>query len=84
MFSTLPARIIEIDSKGLVARADAIGRILLANLTFVPDAALGDIVLIHAGFAVAIMDRDEALKTWPLLEEIDNYFDNHGGAGEII
>jgi hydrogenase expression/formation protein HypC len=39
----------------------------------VPDAKLGDIVLIHAGFAIAVLDEEEAKKIWVLLEELDNF-----------
>ena len=34
-----------------------------ANLAYVPEARLGDYVLVHAGFAIAIVDEIEALKT---------------------
>ncbi|CAG0911402.1 unnamed protein product [Cyprideis torosa] len=31
-----------------------------ANLAFVPEAAVGDYVLVHAGFAISRLDADEA------------------------
>jgi hydrogenase expression/formation protein HypC len=59
--------------KGDDAVADAIGNRIEAKITLVPDVKLGDIVLIHAGFAIAIVDEDEAKKTWQLLADLDNF-----------
>lgn len=71
MCLAVPARIIEL--KGDDAVADAIGNRIEAKTTLVPDAKLGDIVLIHAGFAIAVVDEDEAKKTWQLLADLDNF-----------
>jgi len=71
MCLAVPARIIEM--KGDDAVADAIGNRIEAKTTLVPQVKLGDIVLIHAGFAIAIIDEDEAKKTWQLLADLDNF-----------
>jgi hydrogenase expression/formation protein HypC len=71
MCLAVPARIIEI--KGDDAIADAIGNHIEAKTTLVPQVKLGDIVLIHAGFAIAVIDEDEAKKTWQLLADLDNF-----------
>ncbi|PKL47355.1 MAG: HypC/HybG/HupF family hydrogenase formation chaperone [Planctomycetes bacterium HGW-Planctomycetes-1] len=71
MCLAVPARIIEM--KGDDAVADAIGNRIEAKTTLVPNAKLGDIVLIHAGFAIAVVDEDEAKKTWQLLADLDNF-----------
>ncbi len=39
-------------------------------LEYVREAQLGDFVLVHVGFAIARIDRDEAARTWALLEEL--------------
>lgn len=36
-----------------------------------PDAGVGDFVLVHVGFAIARIDREEAARTWAALEELD-------------
>jgi hydrogenase expression/formation protein HypC len=36
----------------------------------VPQAAVGDYVIIHAGFAVSILDEQEALASLALFEEL--------------
>jgi hydrogenase expression/formation protein HypC len=39
-------------------------------LEYQPDAVPGDFVLVHVGFAIARIDRDEAARAWKVLEEI--------------
>jgi len=34
-----------------------------ASLAFVPEAKVGDYVLVHAGFAISVVDEDEAAQT---------------------
>ncbi len=35
-----------------------------------PDAAVGDFVLVHVGFAIARLDREEAARTWDALRAL--------------
>jgi hydrogenase expression/formation protein HypC len=35
-----------------------------------PDAGVGDFVLVHVGFAIAKLDREEAARTYELLAEL--------------
>jgi hydrogenase expression/formation protein HypC len=35
-----------------------------------PDAGVGDFVLVHVGFAIARIDREEAARAWDVLETI--------------
>jgi hydrogenase expression/formation protein HypC len=46
-----------------------------AKTTLLPEAKLGDLVLIHAGFAISLVDEEEAKKTWQLLAEIYEFDD---------
>jgi hydrogenase expression/formation protein HypC len=39
-------------------------------LAYVPEAAVGDYVVVHAGFAISIVDADTAARTLELIEEI--------------
>jgi hydrogenase expression/formation protein HypC len=36
----------------------------------VPEAQVGDYVIVHVGFALNILDEDEAQETWRLLREL--------------
>lgn len=40
-------------------------------LEAVPDAAVGDYVIVHAGFAISTLTNDEAQETFDLLDQID-------------
>jgi hydrogenase expression/formation protein HypC len=46
-------------------------------LSCVPEAAIGDYVLVHVGFAIARLDAAEAARTFAILEEL-------AGAEEIL
>jgi hydrogenase expression/formation protein HypC len=52
------------------------GRILFggiarqACLDFVPEAKEGDYVLVHVGFAISVVDKEEAERTYALLESM--------------
>lgn len=39
-------------------------------LDLVPEALVGDYVLVHVGFAMSIVDREEAERTYALLESL--------------
>jgi hydrogenase expression/formation protein HypC len=39
-------------------------------LAYVPEVRVGDHVVVHVGFAISIVDEDEAARTWALLEEL--------------
>lgn len=41
-----------------------------AYLDFVPEAAVGDFVIVHVGFAISKVDADEAQRTYDLLEKL--------------
>jgi len=41
------------------------------NLSFLPEARIGDYVLVHAGFAINAIDEEEAGKIFEYLREID-------------
>jgi hydrogenase expression/formation protein HypC len=71
MCLAIPARIVEL--KGDNAVVDAMGNRYRAKTTLLPEAKLGDLVLVHAGFAISLVDEEEAKKTWQLIAEIDEF-----------
>jgi len=73
MCLAIPARIVELEQD--VAVVDAMGNRYKAKTTLLPEAKLGDLVLIHAGFAISLVDEEEAKKTWQLIAEIDEFDD---------
>jgi len=73
MCLAIPARIVELEKDNAVV--DAMGNRYRAKTTLLPEAKLGDLVLIHAGFAISTVDEEDAKETWQLLAEIAD-FDN--------
>jgi hydrogenase expression/formation protein HypC len=73
MCLAIPARIVEL--QGDKAVVDAMGNQFRARTTLLPQVKLGDLVLIHAGFAISMIDEEEAKKTWQLIAEIDEFKD---------
>jgi len=71
MCLAIPARIIEL--KGDNAVVDAMGNQFKAKTTLLAEVKEGDLVLVHAGFAISLVDETEAKETWKLIEEINEY-----------
>ena len=68
MCLAVPARIIELEADKAVV--DAMGNRFKANTFLLENVKIGDIVLVHAGFAIATVDEAEARETWALFDEI--------------
>ncbi len=45
------------------------------NLAFVPAAQVGDFVIVHVGFAISIVDEQEAARTFEYLRSMDELSD---------
>jgi len=41
------------------------------SLVYVPEAQVGDYVIVHVGFAISILDEDEAQKVFEQLKQLD-------------
>jgi hydrogenase expression/formation protein HypC len=68
----IPGEIVEVGERnGLrVGRVQFGGVFRDVCLEYAPDAVPGDFVLVHVGFAIAKLDRDEAARALRLLEEL--------------
>ena len=73
MCLAIPARIVELEGDRAVV--DAMGNRWRAKTTLLPEAKIGDLVLIHAGFAISLVNEEEAKETWELLAQIDNFIE---------
>ncbi len=69
----IPGRIVEVfETGGLhMARVQFGGITREACLEYQPDAAVGDYVVVHVGFAISKLDEEEARRTYELLAEMD-------------
>jgi hydrogenase expression/formation protein HypC len=66
----IPAQLVALGPDGL-ATAEVSGVRREVSTALVPEAALGDWVLVHVGFALHTIDEAEAERTLALLEEIE-------------
>jgi hydrogenase expression/formation protein HypC len=70
MCLSIPAKILSIE--GTTAKASVGGAIVNASLHLVDDAAVGDYILIHTGFALQKISEEEALETIRMIKDLQN------------
>jgi hydrogenase expression/formation protein HypC len=68
MCLAVPAHIVEASENEAVV--DLQGNRMRVSTVLTPEAALGDWVLVHAGFAITRIEEREALETWDYLRQI--------------
>ena len=68
MCLAVPAKVIAID--GAVGRVERAGIEREVSLMLLPEEKVGDYVLVHAGFAMQIVDETDADETDALLAEM--------------
>lgn len=68
MCLAVPMRIEEIN--GTRAKCDSGGNLIEVELSFAPEAKVGDYVIVHAGFAIKVMDAEEANETIALINDV--------------
>jgi hydrogenase expression/formation protein HypC len=68
----IPGKVLEIQEAGPLrsARVQFGGIVRQVSLNFVPEAGLGDYVMVHVGFAISRIDASEAERTYKILEEM--------------
>lgn len=75
MCLSIPGKLIAITSQ--LDETFRVGKVLFdgvikeVSLTLVPEANVGDYVLVHVGAAISTIDEDEAKKTFELLKQLD-------------
>ena len=74
MCLAVPGKIVEVTQSpddpitGRVAVVDMQGSRIETSLAMTPEAGEGDWVLVHAGFALSVLDEAEAKETWETLK----------------
>ncbi|MBU2527382.1 MAG: HypC/HybG/HupF family hydrogenase formation chaperone [Bacteroidetes bacterium] len=75
MCLSIPGKLIEItdqlDDTFRVGKVSFDGIVKKVSLTLVPEAKIGDYVMVHVGAAISIVDEEEAKKTFELLKQLD-------------
>lgn len=70
MCLAVPGKVIEKEASGM-GKVDVAGVIREVSFVLAPEAKLGDYVLVHAGFAIQVIDEEEALKTLAIFKGLD-------------
>ena len=74
MCLAIPGKLIEIsrDLQGVrMGKANFGGIVKQVCLEYTPEVETGDYVLVHVGFALGMVDEEEAARTYRLLEEMN-------------
>ena len=75
MCLSIPGKLIEItaelDETFRTGKVSFDGVVKEVSLTLVPEAKIGDYVLVHVGAAIGIIDEEEAKKTFELLQQLN-------------
>ncbi|MCB2060047.1 MAG: HypC/HybG/HupF family hydrogenase formation chaperone [Novosphingobium sp.] len=74
MCLAVPGELLSIEGTDPLTREGRIafaGVVKRANLAYVPEARIGDYVLVHAGFAISVIDEAQARKTLAYLDEME-------------
>jgi hydrogenase expression/formation protein HypC len=75
MCLAVPGKIVElVQGSGVaMARLDYGGVTREACMEYLPEAKVGDYVLVHVGFAISMVDEEEAARTLALLRELGEF-----------
>ncbi len=81
MCLAIPARIVERQENSM-AVVDIMGVTRTISLDLVPEAVNGDFVLVHAGFALQVVDEATANDTLELLKSLPFFAEDEGLVAE--
>jgi hydrogenase expression/formation protein HypC len=65
MCLAVPGKIVEANAEEAIV--DFLGNRQRVDMTMAPDAAVGEWVLVHAGFAITTISEADAMDTWECL-----------------
>lgn len=74
MCLAIPGRITSISGQDELTRMGKIdfgGILKEASLAYVPEARIGDYVIVHVGFAISRLDEEEANKVFEYLRQME-------------
>jgi len=80
MCLAIPARVVQLSSDGDNAVVDLGGVRKEVSVALVPEARVGDYVIVHVGHAIGMLDIAEAERTLALLGEMASAAPMQGGA----
>lgn len=85
MCLSIPGKLIEVratmDEAFRIGKVDFEGITKEVNLAMVPEAEVGDYVLVHVGAAISIVDEQEAKETFALIRKMGELDELEHGRG---
>ena len=75
MCLAVPGKIISISGDEPLTRTGRVnfgGIVKEASLAYVPEAKVGDYVIVHVGFAISMVDEQEAQRVFEYLREMED------------
>ena len=72
MCLAVPGKILSIEGEDFarIGRVSFGGIVKEVSLAYVPEAAVGDYAIVHVGFAISLLDEQEALRTFDYLKQM--------------
>lgn len=74
MCLAVPGKVLKIsqqDDLNCLGKVDFSGVIKEINLSYIPEVKVGDYVIVHVGFALSILDEEEAQQTLEYLSQLE-------------
>ena len=70
MCLAIPGKVLEIEERdgSRIGKVQFGGIVRQVSFTFVPEVRVGDYVMVHVGFAISIVDAEEAERTYQILQ----------------
>ena len=87
MCLAIPGKILDIQDHDQFMRTGRVsfgGIVREVNLAFVPEAAVGHYVLVHAGVAINVIDEEEANRVFDYLRQMEELSELHGEGGGAV
>lgn len=81
MCLAIPAQVVTIEENRM-SSVDIMGVSRKVSLDLVPEAVVGDFVLVHAGFALQVIDEETATDTLELLKTLPFFAEDEGLVAE--
>jgi hydrogenase expression/formation protein HypC len=77
MCLAVPGKILSIQGEDFArsARVSFGGIVKEVSLAYVPEAKVGEYAIVHVGFAISLVDEDEALRTFEYLKQMGELAD---------
>lgn len=72
MCLAIPGKVLEIEGSigSRIGRVQFGGIVRQVQFTFVPEVRVGDFVMVHVGFAISVVDAEEAERTYQILQSM--------------